>query len=173
MSFPTLRDIPPELFAIEGNCGPIAAWMALRHFRKRVAIARLIKLCRHTKKYGTFTVSIAVALKHCGLSPVFHTEDDSQMTRIEIASYRAALALAVPILPPLSVDQLRLQVQSGAFAIVFFDAEDGQGHFSPVTSISDQEIVFPYGNEERLSLPTFLTRWSAPGVHRQAVVLHG
>jgi hypothetical protein len=173
MSFPALHAIPHELFAVEGNCGPIAAWMALRHFRKRVAVGRLIKLCRHTKKYGTFTVSIAVALRQCGLSPVFHTEEDSQMTRIEIASYRAASALNIPILPPPSFDQLRLLVQLGAFVIVVLDAEDGQGHFSPVTSISDQEIVFPYGNEERLPLPTFFTRWSAPGVLRQAVVVHG
>lgn len=173
MSFPAPRSIPPQLFAIEGNCGPIAAWMALRHFRKRVAVAHLIKLCRHTKKYGTFTVAIAVALKRCGLSPVFHTEADGQLTRIELSSYKAASSLGIPILPSLSVDQLRLHVQSGAFVIVFFDAEDGEGHFSPVAKISDHEITFPYGNEESLPLPTFLARWSAPGVHRQAVVLHG
>jgi hypothetical protein len=173
MSFPDLHEIPAALFAIDGNCGPISAWMALRYFRKRVAASRLVKLCRHTKKYGTFTISIAVALKQCGLSPVFHTEEDSEKKRIEISSYKAASQLGIPIRPALSLEELRELVLSGAFVIVFFDTIGGNGHLSPVASIGEQKISFHYSNEASLLLETFQARWSAPEICRQAIVIHG
>jgi len=161
--------IPAGLQELENGCGVVAAWMALRTSRKRVAWRRLAKLCRHGKATGTFAISVAVALKRCGLPVVFCTDPDPDQQRKEIVDYRAAKRLGIPIRPAMELRDLKQSLREKT-VIVLFNAQNGDGHFSPVLSIENATISFAYSNEPFLSLRVFRSRWRAPGVCRQAII---
>jgi len=90
----TAHDVPRGLINLENGCGVIAACMALRAFRKRISWTKLAKLCGHRKTTGAFAISIAVALKKCGVAVTFCTDPDDDKLPREIKDYRAALNLA-------------------------------------------------------------------------------
>jgi hypothetical protein len=162
--------IPAPLLALENGCGVVAAWMALRRFRRRVAWKTVAKLCDHRKATGTFAIAIAVTLKKCGLSVTFCTDEDPDKKPREVAGYREAKKLGIEVRPALSIRALRTLAKN-RLVIVLFDAENGDGHFSPVASVSKSSISFTYGTEPTLSLGVFRARWRGPGVCRQAIVV--
>jgi len=162
--------MPAGLQQLDNGCGVIAAWMALHAYRKRVAWRRLARLCRHAKGTGTFAISVAVALKKCGLPVTFCTDPDPDQQPKEMVGYRAAKKLGIPIRPSLELRELREALREKKTVIVLFNARNGDGHFSPVLSIGSATISFSHGNEPILSLRVFRSRRRAPGVCRQAII---
>jgi hypothetical protein len=67
LSCPTYTDAPLKLLRMESNCGLVSARGVLKYFKKRTSSAKLIESCRYTKKHGTFTNALAVALRQRGL----------------------------------------------------------------------------------------------------------
>jgi hypothetical protein len=162
--------IPAGLQELENGCGVTAGWIALRANRKRVAWRRLAKFCRYNRGTGTFAISIAVALKKCGLPVSFCTDTDSDQQPKEIVGYRAAKRLGISIHPALELRELKRMCREKT-VIVLFNARNGEGHFSPVLSIDSATISFAYADEPILSLRVFRSRWRAPGVCRQAIIV--
>lgn len=165
--------IPRRLLQLEGNCGPISVWITLRHFRKCVAADRIIKACKHTKKYGSFTIALALALHRFGLKVVFYSEPDDDQKPIERIAYWQATKVGLERQPPLTPASLCQFVAEGKLVIVFIDTKNGEGHFSPIASIKRKRLYFVYGQDVSLPFHVFLDRWSAPGILRQCIVVHG
>src|SRR5215204_4373283 len=102
-NFPDYWDAPFQLLQLDGSCGVITAWGVLKYFRKRASSARLIKSCRYTKKHGTFTIALAVALREHGLTVKFFSEPDPNPNAIEKSCYRLAEKLGVQIYRAISL----------------------------------------------------------------------
>jgi hypothetical protein len=63
MSFvqlPNWQEAPNLLLETDGHCGLLAAWMVLRHFKKRVSANHLAEACGYTKRHGVFTIGLAL-----------------------------------------------------------------------------------------------------------------
>lgn len=161
--------IPLGLQELDSGCGVVAAWMALRACRKRVAWRKLAELCLYKKGTGSFAISIAVALKKCGLPVTFCTDPDPDKQPKEIVGYRTAKKLGIPIRRALELRELREALRAKT-VIVLFNTRNGDGHFSPVLSIDNAAIWFTYSDEPVLSLRVFRSRWTAPRVCRQAII---
>ena len=53
-------EIPDSLLNLEANCGVFAVWMLLQHHGTHVDMNELIKLCRHDRQDGTFTIAFNI-----------------------------------------------------------------------------------------------------------------
>jgi len=76
----------------------------------------------------------------------------------------------VAILPPVDVSALVASVRSGSLPIVFYLAENGHGHFSPLLGMDQRRLILPFDDQEGLPVTKFRKAWAAPGICRQAVV---
>lgn len=177
--FPNHGDAPHALLALDGNCGPLSVWFLLKHFRKRTSAEKLIRLCRHTKRYGTFTIGLAYALHKHGLRVEFHTENDPAPKPLERVLYPTAKRAGVTMGGPLDMDNLLCRVRQGGIGIVSYDegdgtggdgtGGDGTGHFSPVIGMRRNRLILPYSTEGSMKPDEFEKRWRAPGICRQCL----
>jgi len=167
--FPGYYEAPRALFALDGNCGPMSVWLLLRHFRKRTSSEQIIRLCRYTKRHGTFTIALALALREHGLRVNFHTEEDPAPMPIERRLYKTAERSGVVVGNALQVNELLNRIRSGEVAIVCFNTDAGDGHFSPLIGVKRRQLVLPYTDQGRMDVEEFERRWTAPGICRQCV----
>lgn len=167
--FPSYDDAPRAFFALDGNCGPVSVWMLLRHFRRRTSSERIIRLCRYTKRHGTFTIALAIALREHGLRVHFHTEVDPAPMPIERRLYKTAEKSGVMMGEALRVDQLLARIRRGEVAIVCCDTDTGDGHFSPLLGVEQDRLILPYTDQGGMDVEEFERRWTAPGICRQCV----
>src|SRR5262249_53723829 len=79
--FPAYWNAPSQLLALDGCCGPVTAWGILKYFRIRASSAQIIEACRYTKRHGTFTIALAVALREFGLLVSFYSYFDPNPNR--------------------------------------------------------------------------------------------
>jgi hypothetical protein len=163
--------IPESLEQIEGNCGVISVWLVLQYFHRSVDPNELILLCKHSTEVGTFTIALAVAIQKFDLPVSFHSEVDPDIQAVELDAYKEAKMLGIPLCPPQNIHEISEAIASGKKVIVFFDEANGEGHFSPVQSIDEQEILFEYSNEPSLSLTSFEVRRNTNGICRQSIVI--
>src|SRR3954469_7916849 len=120
---------PTALVSTDRHCGPLAAWIVLRHFRTRTSAARLLRSTGHSANLGTFTIGIAVALAEHGLDVVFHTDPDPDIQPLERKLYARAQQLRIPLAPSVHLSHLREEIALGSVPVVFYRAGD-DGHFS-------------------------------------------
>ena len=172
-SFPNLFDAPAKLWAVDGNCGLLAAWCVIKHYRRRTSADRLIRACGHTRRYGVFTIALATALREHGLDVTFHSQPDSDVKPLEQKFYRRAQDLQIPVLHPVSLPELLLHTSAGHVPIVFFDTPSGQGHFSPLLGERRGRLILPHSNSGDMSRKVFSTYWNAREVLRQCVIIKG
>jgi hypothetical protein len=163
-------EIPDSLLNLEANCGVFAVWMLLQHHGAHVDMNELIKLCRHDRQDGTFTIALAVALKKIGFKVSFHTDPDPNIDRTERQSYAEAKALCIPIESALSYAQIQTAIENGKMAIVYYDTLDEVGNQSLVYSIDDREICF-FDNFEPMPALVFEQQRKAEGICRQAIII--
>src|SRR6266545_7912998 len=142
MKFPDYSDAPAELLAVDGHCGPLAAWTVLRHFRKRTSAAKLLKACRYTRRHGVFAIGLAVALREHGLAVTFHTDPDRSPTSQERFLYARARHLGIAIEPALSLRAALAAAARGSVPIVLFQA-DRDPHFSPLIGRRRGRLLLP------------------------------
>jgi hypothetical protein len=166
-------DAPEGLWSYGGNCGLLAAWVAIKHYHRRTCSYRLTRMCGYTKRHGVFTIGLAVALREHGLDVQFHSDPDPDMKPIEGRFYSKARGLKIPILPAVSLGTLLQHIEGGHLPIVFFDTPEGDGHFSPLVGQKRGALLLPHVESGRMSRRTFLRRWSAPAILRQCVVVTG
>lgn len=167
--FPGYLDAPTSLLALEGNCGPISVWLVLRHLRMRTSSERIIRLCRYSRRHGTFTIALAVALREHGLKVDFHSEEDPFPMPIERQMYKIAQKSGIVLGNPLPVDELLGRIRGGEVAIVYFKTDNANGHFSPLIGIAGRRLVLPYTDMGAMDVEEFEERWTAPGFCRQCI----
>jgi hypothetical protein len=129
-----------------------------------------VRTLRYSRKWGVFTIGIAVALAEHGLEVVFHTDVDDDIQPLELMLYKRARRLGVPIRPAISLSRLKETIADGAVPIVFYSAGDGEGHFSPVVEVTSGRIVLPNDRSGGMSVNQFRRAWRAPGFPRQVVI---
>jgi hypothetical protein len=167
--FPGYYEAPSALLALDGNCGPMSVWLLLRHFRRRTSSERIIRLCRYTKRHGTFTIALAIALREYGLRVDFHTEEDPAPLPFERRLYKKAERSGVVVRDALPVNELLHRIRCGEVAIVYFETDVGNGHFTPLIGVKRRQLVLPYAEHGGMDVEEFEWRWSAPGICRQCV----
>ncbi len=170
MSLPNWWEAPSTLLKFDGHCGLLAAWMVLRHFRKRVSVQALTDACQYTKRHGVFTIALATCLKMHGVRVSFCTDPDPEIGGFEKRCYARAARLGILPLPALELSAVALALRRGCIPIVLFNSESGIGHFSPVRGIRKGRIMLPLADEEEMPTKRFIARWSEPAILRQCVI---
>ncbi len=170
MSLPNWWEAPSTLLEIDGHCGLLAAWMVLRHFRKRVSAQALTEDCFYTKRHGVFTVGLATCLKVHGMRVCFHTDPDPAIGGFEKRCYARAAQMGILPQPAVGLSALMIAVRRGHIPIVLFNSESGVGHFSPLTGSRNGRLELPLADGEAIPKKRFLASWSEPGILRQCVI---
>lgn len=170
LQFRPYWEAPEAIRYLDANCGPTAAWGVLRYFRKRVAAHRLIKACRHTKRHGTFSIALAIALKEHGLDVQFYSEPDPNPTAIEKRCYRRAEEIGIQFAGAVALDTILDAVNSASVPIILFNTENDVAHLSPIAGIEDGLVSLPYTDEGRMAKQELEARWTASEIYRQCVV---
>jgi hypothetical protein len=155
---------------MDGHCGLLAAWMVLRHFKKRVSASDLKEACRYTKRHGVFTIGLAAGLKSYGLRVSFYTDPDFQIGGFERRCYAHAARMGLCPQPALELSAILEAQRAGAVPIVLFNSESNVGHFSPLLGVHKRVLNLPLAEGERMRMARFLERWSEPDILRQCVI---
>ena len=156
---------------VDGHCGLLAAWMVLVARAKPFLAPELIRACRHTKRHGVFTVSLAAALSEYGLTVQFHSDPDPEIGGFERRCYARARRVGIVAQPALAVEQLLDLRRRGCVPVVLFNTDSDLGHFSPLIGETDGTLLLPLADRGNMSIDEFLIRWSAPGICRQCVIV--
>ncbi len=170
-SFPNYFDAPNKLLQLESNCGLITAWTILKYFKKRTSSAKFINLCCYTKKHGTFTIALAVALRKHGLKVSFFSELDPTPNAIEKRCYSVAEKIGVAIQPSIDLDILLSKIGSETIAVVLYNTPEDNGHLSPLLGNDEKNLFLPFSDEGYLLKQEFLTFWNAPEIYRQCLIV--
>lgn len=168
---PAWIDAPASLVALDDHCGVLATWVVLRHFGVRISAASLLRGLRYSRKWGVFTIGIAVVLAHNGLDVVFHSDPDEDVQPLERALYARARRMGVQIQPAITVSRLAQAIAKGGVPVVFYRTASGEGHFSPVAGVGSRHILLPNDPEGRLSIGRFRRAWRQTGFPQQAVIV--
>jgi len=171
LQIPNWCEAPEELFAVDGHCGLLATWLALAAHGKTISVPELINACRHTKRHGVFTVSLATALTQWGLTVSFHTDPDLEIGGFERKCYARARRSGVLPQPALTLEQLLNERRRGRLPIVLFNTDSDEAHFSPLLGKRRGKLLLPLSQHGNMSDQEFLMRWSAPGILRQCVTI--
>ena len=169
-SFPKYFDAPLKLLQLESNCGLITAWSILKYFKKKTSAAKIIELCRHTKKHGTFTIALSVALKQHGLNVSFFSEFDPKPHLIEKRCYSIAKKIGVDIHQSIDLEILLSKINSENIAVVLYNTPEDNGHLSPLLGKDDDNLVLPFSENGYLPRQEFLDCWNSPEIYRQCLI---
>ncbi len=164
-------NIPKSIKSLDGNCGVASVWLVCYHAHLVVDPQALIQLCGHHAEVGTFTIALAVALNELGLPASFHSDADPAIDNAELAYYERAKLRGIPLCPAQSIGDIAKSLRDGKQVVSFFDAADGEGHFSPIEAIDQCDVRFEYSNEPALSHQEFDARRRAAGICRQTIVI--
>lgn len=169
-AFPTPADAPRSLLTLPGGCGPLAAWLVLRHFGRRVAARRVVEACRYTAEHGTFTIGLALGLRELGLRVRFHSEPDPEPPALEEACYAAAKEAGVEVGGALELAALLDEVGRDCVGVVLYDADGAEAHLSPLLGSDGRHLVLATAATE-IDSAEFDAAWRAPGILRQCVLV--
>jgi hypothetical protein len=171
-NFPDYWDAPSRLLQLDGSCGLITAWGILKYFKKRTSSERLIESCRYTKKHGTFTIALAVALRERGLSVRYFSEPDPNPNAIEKRCYRIAEKVGVQINGAISLEALLAQIGANCIPVVSYNTAENNGHLTPLLGTENGKVILPYSDKGLMPKREFLSRWGEPEIFRQCVVAY-
>ena len=161
--------IPRELENLDGHCGPLSLWLVLNSFGQQISPSEIIKQSKYTKKYGTFTISLAVALKRWGYKVDFYSDPDPNPKPIEIKSYKEAEGLGIRVQPPLSIEDLLAEIQNGKTVIVYYNTPEDQGHYSPLLGKNGEYLLLPLADGGKVRESDFIKYRQAPEIYRQSI----
>lgn len=170
MKFPEWFEAPEQLLNIDGHCGLFAAWLVLRHFKKRISIAKLVKACGYTKRHGVFTVALASCLQEHGLLVSFHSDPDTNIGRFERTRYARAHRAGIVTQPALDLTSLLRERKRGRIPIVLFNTPSDEGHFSPLLGCHDGIVRLPLAEGGSMTTRDFEAARIEPFINRQCVI---
>ncbi|KXZ70834.1 cysteine peptidase family C39 domain-containing protein [Acinetobacter venetianus] len=163
-------NIPEPLLQLEANCGVFAIWLILKQYQVHIDIADLIKLSGHDQIDGTFTITLAVALKKLGFEVSFYTAPDPNVDEKEKQIFVEAKRLQVPIGAALTYAEIQQAFEEGKFIIVFYDTLEGTGNQSLIYSIDEYEISF-CDHFDVMTKAVFERQRQADGICQQVIVI--
>ncbi len=157
-------------------CGPLAVWGVLKYFGVRVNARRLPLACHLSRRSGSHTIALAVALREYGLNVTFFSNPDPDPKEIERHCYEKARQLGIPIRKAVSLNYLLSRINEHYLAIVFYDTYPNGGfgstaHFSPLLGVQDNKLIMPYTDEKLMPRFVFLKGWRASGICRQCILV--
>ena len=161
-------EIPQQLQDMPANCGIYAVWMVLQHCDIELDLQDLAKVCGYDQNDGTFSIGLAVGLKKMGFSVTFHTEDDLHKDAKELPCYAEATRLQIPILAPLTYQDIQRKIEQGHWVIVYYDTLEGVGNHSLVYDINENEISF-FDHFEVMTPELFERQRKVDGICQQAI----
>ncbi len=161
-------EIPQQLQDMPANCGVYAVWMILQHCNIELDLQDLAKVCCYDESDGTFGIGLAVGLKKMGFSVAFHTEEDLHKDPKELPSYAEAIRLQIPILKPLSYQEIKRKIKQDHWVIVYYDTLDGVGNHSLVYDINQNEISF-FDHFDVMTSELFERQRKVEGICQQAI----
>lgn len=170
MQLPKWWDAPNSLLEMDGHCGLLAAWMVLRHFKKRFSANDLAGDCRYTKKHGVFAIGLAAGLKSHGLRVSFYSDPDLKIGGFERRCYARAARTGLYPQPALELSAILKAQRAGAVPIVLFNSQSNVGHFSPLLGVHKRVLSLPLAEGKKMRMAQFVERWSEPGILRQCVI---
>ncbi len=161
--------IPRELETLDGHCGPLSLWLVLNSFGRHISPFEIIKESKYTKKYGTFTISLAVALKRWGFNVDFYSDLDANPKPIELKSYKEAERLGIQVHLSLSIEGLLEEIHNGKKVIVYYNTREDQGHYSPLLGKNGEYLLLPLAEAGRIRESDFIKYRQAPEIYRQSI----
>lgn len=165
-----LIKVPKSLRQLQANCGPLAVWLVLDHYKIEVKLTTLLKACRHDPENGTFPIGLAVALKKFGFDVAFYGDKDPAPNELEIICYDDAEKLHLPIRPALSYQEIQKVFEDQKIVIVSYESLQGIGCMSVVYSMNEQEISF-CEDLEPMSAAVFEQQRKVEGICQQVIVV--
>lgn len=163
-------EIPEQLQNMPANCGIYAVWMLLQHCDIELDLDDLAQVCGYDEADGTFSIGLAVGLKKMGFQVAFHTEDDLHKDPKELALYREAERLKIPVLAVLNYAEIHAAVEQDHWVIVYYDTFDGVGNHSLIYDINAEEISF-FDHFDVMSPEQFQQQRQAEGICQQAILI--
>ncbi|GAB3089558.1 hypothetical protein GCM10027159_01830 [Lysobacter terrae] len=160
-----VENIPREISQLMGPCGPASVWLVLSRHGIAADPHEVIDRCRYTDEFGCFTVCMAEALQHFGLSVRLHTDQDPSPGDLERISYALVSSANAE-----SVSRLLGRVRANYSVIVSYLAPGGDGHFSPLAGCRANKLLLPYSIGGEMLRSEFNVRRRAPGILRQTIV---
>jgi hypothetical protein len=133
--FPDRKKAPPDIGDPRDCCGLLSMWMVLQVLDRQVEPATILKLARYTPGHGVTTIGLALGFHDLGLRTEFRCEG---VCAVDKALMQEAEAKKMAILPPADLEVL---LALPAALIVAYDTSDGEGHVSPVTKLSESNIL--------------------------------
>jgi hypothetical protein len=168
--FPHYEDAPACLLGLANNCGPLSVWMMLTYYRKRFRASLLPTLCKYSRKAGTFTIGLALALKSRGLAVSFKSSHDPAPTPAEKQLYALAKRRGIDLGREISLHDLRLAIEENRLPIVYFPTPEGNGHFSPLIGFRGRRVILPNTESGEMDVKKFERCWLMDGFYGQCVV---
>jgi hypothetical protein len=169
--FPKPIEAPLSLLSLESNCGIMTAWMVLRYFRKRVSLKNLLEACHYSRNNGTFTIGIAYAFKKLGLNVGFYSDLDNNKDPVEVLLYNKSKRIGLDVKNAITICDLLRSINNDCISVVFFDLDNGAGHFSPLIGRRNKHIILPYTETGKMSIEKFEKKWKANGNCRQCILV--
>ncbi len=161
--------IPRELEILDGHCGPLSLWLVLNSFGRHISHSEIIKQSKYTRKYGTFAISLAVALNRWGFNVDFYSDLDPSPRPIENKSYKEAKRLGIQVKPSLPIEGLLEEIHNGKKVIVYYNTPENQGHYSPLLGKDGEYLLLPLAETGRIRASDFITYRQAPEIYGQSI----
>lgn len=139
--FPSWEQAPPELQALDANCGPLSLWMVAKALGREFDTPAIVQACRFLPGEGVWPLRLALAFKELG----FDVEYRSHSLRLpDDALCEEARANSIAILPPMTLQDL---LAGPGITVISYDVIAGYGHFTPVLSMQNGSAYLPLDYE--------------------------
>jgi hypothetical protein len=169
--YPQICEAPLELLALESNCGPLTIWWTLQRFGRRIGAKRIVHDSRHSAKDGVYAICMAACLRRYGLRVRFFSDKDLQPQSAEKFCYRRAKSIGIEICPAVAIETILKQLNPDNLLIVLYNKNNGDAHYSPVTSFSDKYLEMPFEPSRRIRKEDFQGRWDNGEILRQSIIV--
>jgi hypothetical protein len=110
-------------------------------------------------------------LHEFGLAVRFLSDPDRNPKDIEKKGYRVAQKYGIRVEPAIHPSELLKIINRETIAIVFYNTDLNQGHFSPLIGTRNGKLILPYSEKGMMSEVEFVERSSAADILRQCVIV--
>jgi hypothetical protein len=134
-TFPNPKKAPPEIGDPDDCCGLLSMWQVLEALDCHVDPATILKHSRYRPGFGIDTIGLALGFHDLGFYTEFRSEG---VTSGDKAHLLEAKSKNMPILPPADIKTL---LALPAYLVVAYNTSDGMGHVSPITSLTENNVL--------------------------------
>jgi hypothetical protein len=85
--------------------------------------------------------------------------------------YTRAKQLDIQVCDPLTIVRLAARIRDRTIAIVYYETDEHNGHFSPLIAFRNCRLILPYSDRGSMRIAEFEAKWSAPKICRQCIII--